>query len=142
MNFIKPKNFKYNKTQKKRIKTSIKQKSSNLNFGYFGVKSLEIGKVNHNQIESFRRTITSNTKRKVKIWIRIFPDTPITFKGIGMRMGKGKGQVKYWVAKIEKGNILFELNGQNLNLIYKSVKKAIKKLSLKTKIVRLNENLV
>jgi large subunit ribosomal protein L16 len=67
MNFIKPKNFKYNKTQKKRIKTSIKQKSSNLNFGYFGVKSLEIGKVNHNQIESFRRTITSNTKRKVKI---------------------------------------------------------------------------
>jgi large subunit ribosomal protein L16 len=59
-----------------------------------------------------------------------------------MRMGKGKGQVKYWVAKVEKGNILFELNGQNLNLIYKSVKKAIKKLSLKTKIVRLNENLV
>lgn len=142
MNLIRPKNVKYTKMQKKRIKFINQQKNSNLNFGTIGVKSLEVGKMTHNQIESFRRTITSNTKRKVKIWFNVFPHNPLTFKGIGMRMGKGKGQVKNYVANIKKGNVLFELDGQNLTLINESVKKAVKKLAVKTTIINYKKNLI
>lgn len=142
MNFVRPKNVKYTKSQKKRILRTPSKRNSSLNFGIVGVKALEAGKITHNEIESFRRTITNNTKRRVKIWINIFPHTPLTFKGVGMRMGKGKGQVKNYVARIREGNILFELNGQNINLIESSAIKAMKKISLKTKLIFLKETLL
>lgn len=136
MNLLKPRNVKYDKMHKGRIKVKYKQKNSQVTFGSFGIKSIEAGKLTYNQIESFRRTITNNTKRKVKIWIKAFPNTSITSKAIGVRMGKGKGAVKYWVYKVYPGNVLFELSGQNLDLVERAIKKAGHKLPIKFTVVR------
>jgi len=124
--------LKFKKTKKgKLVKLSFKNK---LIFGTIGLKAAEAGILNSRQIESARQSITRKTKRKAKIWIRIFPDLPITKKPTGVRMGKGKGQISHWGARVRGGTVLFEVCGTNFNLIITALKTAGTKLPIKTKI--------
>lgn len=141
--FLQPKRTKYKKQQKKRIKSNIKNKSLvNLHFGMYGIQALEESKITARQIESVRRSLTNFTKRQIKIWIRVFPNVPITKKPTEIRMGRGKGNIDYWIAKVRKGDILFEVDGKNINLIRAALKNAKVKLPLHTKIVQKYEDLI
>lgn len=114
---LQPKKYKFLKKQKGRIKGRFENRSNNLKFGVFGIQALEAGKLTARQIEAIRRTITNLTKREAKIWIRVFPDFPVTAKPTEIRMGRGKGSVDQWVCKVNKGRILFEVTGKNLNVL-------------------------
>lgn len=114
---LQPKKYKFLKKQKGRIKGRFENRSNSLKFGVFGIQALEAGKLTARQIEAIRRTITNLTKREAKIWIRVFPDFPVTAKPTEIRMGRGKGSVDQWVCKINKGRILFEVTGKNLNVL-------------------------
>lgn len=107
-----PRQTKYKKTRKGKLK-KLKFKSNRLVFGTIGLKSLEAGIINSRQIESARQAIVRKLKRKGKVWIKIFPDISITKKPTGVRMGKGKGQVSHWGARVRGGTILFEICGVN-----------------------------
>jgi large subunit ribosomal protein L16 len=107
---LQPKRTKYRKMQKGR-NTGLAQRGSKVSFGEFGLKSVERGRMTSRQIEAGRRAITRHVKRGDKIWIRVFPDKPITKKPLEVRMGKGKGSVEYWVAEIKPGSMLFEIQG-------------------------------
>ena len=131
--FIGPKQTKYRKTRKGRL-GRLEFKSNTLKFGNVGLKSLESGFINARQIESARQAITRKLKRKGKIWIKIFPDQPITSKPTGVRMGKGKGQVSHWAAKVRGGTVLFEISGLNTNLVFAALKTGGAKLPVRTKI--------
>ena len=132
---LKPKKTKYKKYHKGRLK--IKTNSlTNLNFGFFGLKVLESGRITSCQIESVRRNINRKIKKFGKIWINIFPDLPITSKPSEIRMGKGKGNINNWVAKVSCGKILFEIAGPNNQLLISSLKSSSNKLPLKTSIVK------
>jgi large subunit ribosomal protein L16 len=130
-----PKKTKYKKYQKGRLKLKTNSLLS-LNFGSFGLKSLESGCIKSSQIEAVRRNIKRKIKKFGKIWINIFPNFPITSKPSEVRMGKGKGNVNYWVSKISPGQILFEVSGQDQQLIKDSLKSASNKLSVKTFIIK------
>lgn len=108
--FLQPKKLKYRKLKKGKIK-NIKFKSNTLKFGDIGLKSFDSGLISARQIEAARRAIVRKLNRKGKVWLRIFPDYPITKKPGESRMGKGKGAVSSWSAKVSKGTILFELVG-------------------------------
>lgn len=132
---LQPKKKKYKKYHKGRYNlktTSI----SLLKWGSFGLKSLEAGRISSSQIESVRRNINRKIKKFGKIWINIFPDLPVTSKPSEIRMGKGKGNVDYWVAKVSPGKIIFEILGSDNQLIYNSLKSASNKLSIKTLIIK------
>lgn len=130
-----PKKIKFKKTKKgKLVKLEFKSGSSKLTFGTIGLKALEAGIINSRQIEAARQSISRKTKRKAKIWIKIFPDLPITSKPTGIRMGKGKGQFSHWGARVRGGTVLFEICGANLNMIATALKTAGAKLPIKTKI--------
>ena len=129
----KPKKTKYKKVQKGKL-TRFEFKANKLNFGTIGLKTIESGLINSKQIEAARQAIARKTKRKSKIWVKIFPDLPITSKSVGVRMGKGKGQVSHWAAKVRSGTIIFEICGLNVNTIISSLKTGGAKLPLKTKI--------
>ncbi len=125
-----PKKTKYKKMQKGRNKGI--SNDINIIFGKFGLKAVTRGFISSKQIESARRVITRVLKKQGYIWIRIFPDKPMTKKPLEVRMGKGKGNVEYWVSVIKPGKILYELSGIDENLAKKALKLASAKLSVKT----------
>ena len=131
---LQPKRTKFRKQQKGRVK-GIAQRGHTIAFGSFAIKSLEPGWLTSRQIEAARIAMTRAMKREGRVWIRIFPDKPITKKPAEVRMGKGKGAPEYWVAPIKPGTILFESTGVSLELAQESLRLAAQKLPIKTKFV-------
>jgi large subunit ribosomal protein L16 len=131
---LQPKRTKYRKKQKGRVK-GIATRGHEISFGTFGIKSLEPGWITSRQIEAARIAMTRAMKREGQVWIRIFPDKPITKKPAEVRMGKGKGAPEYWVAVIKPGTILFESDGVNTELAKEALRLAAQKLPVKTKFV-------
>ncbi len=131
---LQPKRTKYRKMQKGRVK-GIAQRGHTLSFGTFGIKSLEPGWITSRQIEAARIAMTRAMKRQGQVWIRVFPDKPITKKPAEVRMGKGKGAPDYWVAVVKPGTILFESSGVDVELAKESLRLAAQKLPLSTKFV-------
>src|SRR5512147_1708893 len=107
---LQPKRTKYRKTFKGRIHGAAKS-GTNLDYGTYGLKAVEPERVTARQIEAARRAITRQMKRQGRVWIRIFPDVPVTDKPAEVRMGKGKGAVEYWAARVAPGRIMFEIDG-------------------------------
>ena len=126
-----PKRTKYRKQQKGRNK-GIAYRGSTLNFGTFGLKAVSRGQLTARQIESARRAMTRKVKRGAKIWIRIFPDKPITKKPLEVRQGKGKGNVELWVCNIKPGKILYEMEGADESLAREAFSLAASKLPVNT----------
>lgn len=131
---LQPKRTKFRKKQKGRVK-GIAQRGFTINFGSFALKSLEPGWITSRQIEASRIAVTRAMKREGQVWIRIFPDKPVTKKPAEVRMGKGKGAPEYWVATIKPGTILFESGGVSEDLARESLALAAQKLPVKTKFV-------
>lgn len=131
---LQPAKTKYRKMQKGRIK-GIAHRGNQLGFGSFGIKSLEKSFITSRQIEASRQALTRFLKREGKVWIRIFPDKPISKKPLETRMGKGKGNPEYYVARVEPGRILFEIDGVDLATAEKALHTASQKLPIKTKMV-------
>ena len=131
---LQPKRVKFRKKQKGRIR-GIAGRGHTIAFGSFGLKSLERGRITSRQIEACRITISRTLKREGKIWIRIFPDKPITKKPAEVRMGKGKGAPEYWVAKVKPGTIMFEIDGVSKELAARALQLAAYKLPVSTKFV-------
>ena len=131
---LQPKRTKFRKKQKGRVK-GIAQRGHAISFGSFAIKALEPGWISSRQIESARVAVTRAMKREGQVWIRIFPDKPITKKPAEVRMGKGKGAPEYWVAVVKPGTILFESGGINRTLAQESMRLAAQKLPIKTKFV-------
>lgn len=130
-----PKRTKFRKQFKGRIHGNAKG-GTDLNFGSYGLKALEPDRITARQIEAARRAMTRHIKRQGKIWIRIFPDTPVTKKPLEVRQGKGKGSVEFWAAKVKPGRIMFEMEGVNENLAREALSLAAAKLPIKTKFVK------
>ncbi len=128
---LQPKKTKYRK-QMKLDNRGLAHKGSKVSFGEFGLKSVERGRLTARQIEAARRTISRHVKRGGKIWIRIFPDKPISKKPLEVRMGSGKGSVEYWIAQIKPGTMLYELEGVSEELAREAFRLAAAKLPLKT----------
>jgi len=130
-----PKRVKHRKVQKGRVRGTA-QRGARVSFGDFGIKALETGRISSRQIEAARIAMTRKMKRAGKVWIRIYPDKPITKKPAETRMGKGKGSPEYWVAPVKAGRIMFEVGG---GIPYDLAKEALRlaqhKLPIKTKIV-------
>lgn len=131
---LQPKRTKYRRQQKGRVK-GIAQRGFSLAFGTFGIKSLEPGWITSRQIEAARIAMTRAMKREGQVWIRIFPDKPITKKPAEVRMGKGKGAPEYWVATVKPGTVLFESSGVKLELAKEALRLAAQKLPIRTKFV-------
>ena len=131
---LSPKKTKYRKRQKGRLKGNA-SRGNTLTFGDFGLKALGKGFISAQQIEAARIAITRHVKRRGKIWIRIFPDKPITSKPAEVRMGKGKGSVEGWVAPVKAGRILYEMEGIEESVAREALRLASHKLSIPTKIV-------
>ncbi|MDG1826141.1 MAG: 50S ribosomal protein L16 [Henriciella sp.] len=130
-----PKRTKYRKAFKGRIKGNAKGGFS-IAFGSFGLKALEPERVTARQIEATRRAVTREMKRQGKVWIRVFPDTPVSAKPIEVRMGKGKGSIDRWVARVQPGRILFEIDGVSDEVALEALRLGAAKLPIRTKIVR------
>ena len=131
--FTPPKKIKFKKIRKGKL-SALEFKTNKLKFGTIGLKTAESGLLNAKQIEAARQAIARKTKRKSKIWIRIFPDLPITSKPTGTRMGKGKGQISHWAARVRGGTVIFEICGTNIDTMIDSLKTGGAKLPIKTKI--------
>jgi len=129
-----PKRTKYRKQQKGRNRGKA-YRGSSLAFGTYGLKAVELGRINSRQIEAGRVALSRTMKRTGKIWIRVFPDKPLTAKPVGVRMGKGKGSVEEWVMNIKPGRIIFEITGVNNETAVRALTLAAAKLPFKTKIV-------
>lgn len=130
-----PKRVKRRRVQKGRIKGNA-QRGTRVDFGDFGIKALEQGRLTSRQIEAARIAMTRHMKRAGKVWIRVFPDKPITKKPAETRMGKGKGSPEYWVAVVRPGRILFEVGGGiDLDLAKEAMRRAQQKLPILTKVV-------
>lgn len=129
---LQPSRTKYRKQQKGRNDRKVITKCNDLNFGEFGIKSLENARITARQIESARIVISKYLKRIGKIWIRIFPDKPITKKPLEVRQGKGKGNVEFWVALVQPGRVMFEISGVSRDIAFKALKLASYKLPVKT----------
>ena len=129
-----PKRVKRRKQQRGRM-TGKAQRGSEINFGTYGLKAMECHWITARQIEAARIAMTRHIKRGGKVWIRIFPDKPFTKKPAETRMGKGKGNVEYWVAVVKPGRILFELEGVSKPLAQEALRLASHKLPIKTKFV-------
>ncbi|AIN47255.1 50S ribosomal protein L16 [Candidatus Palibaumannia cicadellinicola] len=130
---LQPKRTKFRKMQKSRNRGLAL--GTNVHFGTFGLKAIDRGRLTARQIEAARRTITRAVKRQGKVWIRIFPDKPITEKPLEVRMGKGKGNVENWVALVQPGKVLYELDGVTEELAREAFKLAAAKLPIKTTFV-------
>ncbi|MDY0089816.1 MAG: 50S ribosomal protein L16 [Flavobacteriaceae bacterium] len=131
---LQPKRTKYRKVQKGKMK-GVSQRGHELSNGMFGIKSLDSTFVTSRQIEAARIAATRFMKREGQLWIKIFPDKPITKKPLEVRMGKGKGAVEYWVAVVKPGRILFEAGGVPLSVAKEALRLAAQKLPVKTKFV-------
>jgi large subunit ribosomal protein L16 len=132
---LQPKRLKFRKVFKGRNR-GLAQRGSSVSFGEFALKATERGRITARQIEAARRTMTRHVKRGGKIWIRVFPDKPITGKPLEVRMGKGKGSVEYWVAQIQPGKVLFEMSGVPEDLAKEAFTLAAAKLPLNTTVVK------
>ena len=131
---LSPKRTKYGKAHKGRIKGLAKGGTA-LNFGQFGLKALEPERITARQIESARRAITRAMKRAGRVWIRIFPDLPVSLKPAEVRMGSGKGAPEFWVARVAPGRIMFEIDGVAPELAREALALGAAKLPIKTKMV-------
>ena len=129
--FKEPKKIKFKKIRKGKL-LKYKYNVDNLTFGVVGLKAKNSGILNAKQIEAARKAIVRNNKKKIKVWIKIFPNVPITSKSTGVRMGKGKGQFSHWGVKVRGGTLLFEICGANFKTLTKSLKSGAKKLPIKT----------
>ena len=132
---VMPKKTKYRKQQKGRIRGKA-TRGNRVTDGEYGLQSLELGLITSNQIEAARVAMTRYIKRGGKVWIKIFPDKPITTKPIGTRMGKGKGAVEYWVAPVKPGRVMFEIAGVAEDVPREALRLAANKLSVKCKFVK------
>ena len=131
---LQPKRTKYRKMQKGRIRGNA-QRGATLAFGTFGLKTLDPGRITNRQIESARVAMTRYMKREGQVWIRIFPDKPITSKPAEVRMGKGKGALDHYVAVVKPGRIMFEIEGVPENVAKEALRFAAQKLPVLTKVV-------
>jgi len=132
---LQPKKTKFRKAHKGRIK-GVAKSGTNLNFGAFGLKAMEPERITARQIEAARRALTRHMKRAGRVWIRIFPDVPVSKKPTEVRMGKGKGSVEYWAARVKPGRIMFEIDGVSPEVAKVALELAAAKLPIKTRIVR------
>lgn len=128
---LQPKRTKFRKQHKGRNR-GLAQNGNKISFGEYGLKALERGKITARQIEAARRAMTRHVKRQGQIWIRIFPDVPVTKKPLEVRMGKGKGNVEYWAAKIQPGKMLYEMEGVDERTAREAFKLAAAKLPVRT----------
>ena len=131
---LQPKRSRFRKCQKGRVK-GLAQRGHTIAFGSFGIKSLEPAWITSRQIEAARIAMTRAIKREGQVWIRIFPDKPVTKKPAEVRMGKGKGAPEYWVAVVKPGTIMFEIDGVPMELAQEALRLAAQKLPIKTKFV-------
>ncbi|MBC9795579.1 50S ribosomal protein L16 [Sinomicrobium weinanense] len=131
---LQPKRTKYRKQQKGRMK-GISQRGHELSNGMFGIKSLDSSFITARQIEAARIAATRYMKREGQLWIKIFPDKPITKKPLEVRMGKGKGAVEYWAAVVKPGRIMFEIGGVPMDVAKEALRLAAQKLPVKTKFI-------
>ena len=132
---LQPKRTKFRKQFKGRIHGEAKG-GFNLNFGGFGLKATEPERVTARQIEAARRAITRHMKRQGRVWIRVFPDVPVSSKPTEVRMGKGKGSVDYWAAKVKPGRIMFEIDGVSEVIAREALRLGAMKLPVTTRIVQ------
>ncbi len=132
---LQPKRTKYRKAHKGRIHGHAKGGAS-LNFGSFGLKATTPGRITSRQIEAARRTLTRHMKRSGRVWIRIFPDVPVSTKPAEVRQGKGKGTPEYWVARVKPGRIMFEVDGVPETVARRAFELAAAKLPNQTKFVQ------
>ena len=128
---LQPKRTKYRKVQKGRNR-GIASRGSKVSFGEYGLKAIGRGRITSRQIEAARRAMTRHIKRGGKIWIRVFPDKPITGKPLEVRQGKGKGNVEYWVAQIQPGRVLYEVQGVSEALAREAFQLAAAKIPIAT----------
>lgn len=135
---LSPKKIKFRKHQKGRVR-GVASRGNRLAFGDYGLKALGCGRITAQQIEAARIAITRHVKRRGKIWIRIFPDKPVTKKPAETRMGSGKGNVEYWVAPVKAGRILYEMEGVSEDIALEALRLAQYKLPIPTKIVKRGE---
>ena len=131
---LQPKRTKFRKVHTGRNR-GLAQSGNKVSFGTFGLKATDRGRMTARQIEAGRRAMTRHVKRQGKIWIRVFPDKPITKKPLEVRMGKGKGSVEYWVAEIQPGKVLYEMEGVSEELAREAFDLAARKLPFKTTFV-------
>ena len=131
---LQPKRTKFRKQHKGKIK-GLAKGGSDLNFGTYGLKALQPERVTARQIEAARRAMTRHMKRQGRVWIRIFPDVPVTSKPVEVRMGKGKGSVDFWAAKVKPGRIMFEIDGVGEDVAREALRLAAMKLPIKTRVV-------
>jgi large subunit ribosomal protein L16 len=131
---LQPKRTKYRKQHKGRIH-GVAKAGTNLNFGAFGLKALEPERITAREIEAARRAITRHMKRAGRVWIRVFPDVPVSKKPAEVRMGSGKGAPEFWVAKIKPGRILFEVDGVDTATAKEALRLGAAKLSILTKFI-------
>ncbi|MBL7713228.1 MAG: 50S ribosomal protein L16 [Chitinophagaceae bacterium] len=131
---LQPKKAKHRKAHKGRIRGNA-QRGATIAFGSFGLKALEPKWITNRQIEAARQTMTRHMKREGNVWIRIFPDKPITNKPAEVRMGKGKGSLEYWAAVVKPGRILFEIEGVSQKIAQEAMELAAQKLPIATKFV-------
>lgn len=131
---LQPKRTKYRKRQKGRNR-GLASRGNEVSFGEFGLKATGRGRVTARQIEAARRALTRHIKRGGKIWIRVFPDKPVSKKPLEVRMGKGKGNPEYWVAEIKPGHVLYEMEGVSESLAREAFRLASAKLSVSTTFV-------
>jgi large subunit ribosomal protein L16 len=136
---LQPKKTKFKKQHKGRIHGNAKG-GSELAFGSYGLKAMTPERITSRQIEAARRAITRHMRRAGRLWIRIFPDVPVTSKPLGVRMGKGKGAVEYWVCRVKPGRIMFEMDGVKPEVAFEALTLASAKLPVKTKIVERKAN--
>jgi large subunit ribosomal protein L16 len=130
---LQPKRTKYRKQQKGR-NNAVAKRGTTVAFGSFGLKATTGGRITNRQIESARIAMTRYMKREGKVWIRIFPDKPITSKPLEVRMGKGKGALDHWVAQVQPGRIMFEMDGVPKDVAFEALRLAAQKLPVQTKV--------
>jgi large subunit ribosomal protein L16 len=131
---LQPMRTKFRKAHKGRIK-GVATSGANLSFGQFGLKAMEPDRVTARQIEAARRAMTRHMKRAGRVWIRIYPDVPVSKKPLEVRMGSGKGAPEFWVVRIKPGRILFEIDGVSTALAREALDLAAAKLPIKTRFV-------
>ncbi len=132
---LSPKRTKYRKYQKGRIRGN-EHRSTNLNFGDYGMVALEPVRITARQIEAARKAINRRVKKIGKLWIKIFPDIPVTSKPTEVRMGKGKGAVDHWVCRVKPGKVLFELKGVSVDLAKEALRAGSAKLPIRTSFIQ------
>src|SRR3954465_10702039 len=131
---LQPARIKFRKAHKGRIHGTSKA-GTELNFGQFGLKALEPDRVTARQIEAARRALTRHMKRAGRVWIRVYPDVPVSKKPIEVRMGKGKGTPEFWVCRVKPGRIMFEVDGVSLQVAKEALGLAAAKLPVKTRFI-------